>query len=91
MTGPRYTRPRWEDQEPGVCWDCGGPCASNKGSTHGWRCTACLDAYLDEGWARWISLGDKERTKRALATAGGRGGGGLASGRTAGTSPGARR
>jgi hypothetical protein len=31
-----------------LCWRCGGPCGTYKGSIHGWTCTACLDRYLDE-------------------------------------------
>jgi hypothetical protein len=91
---PRH-RPRWEDQEPGVCWECGGFCLDFKGDAHGWRCRFCLDAYLDAGWARWEGLTDKDRARRApgfrTATGdqrdgtdpkGSRGGGGLAAGRT---------
>jgi hypothetical protein len=90
---PRH-RPRWEDQEPGQCWECGGFCLDYKGSEHGWRCRFCLDAYLDAGWARWEGLNDKERYKRAIGfrtgngdrggtdPKGSRGGGGLAAGRT---------
>lgn len=46
-----------------VCWDCGGPCASFKGSVHGWRCHACIDRYLDDGAARWLARARKEQEK----------------------------
>lgn len=52
-----------DDYEGPTCWDCGGPCATHKGSVHGWRCTECLDAYLDEGAARWAVRQAKERAK----------------------------
>ncbi|ORB14570.1 MULTISPECIES: hypothetical protein [Mycolicibacterium] len=48
-----------------VCWRCGGPCLTYKGSVHGWTCTACLDAYLDAGAARWAVRMAKEREKNA--------------------------
>lgn len=47
----------------GVCWDCGGPCLTYKGSDHGWRCRACIDRYLDEGDRAWQSRSDKAREK----------------------------
>ena len=42
-----HTRPRWEDQTPGQCWECGGFCLDYKGHTHGWRCRFCIEVYLD--------------------------------------------
>lgn len=47
----------------GVCWDCGGPCLTFKGSEHGWRCRACLDAYLDAGERVWQARSAKAREK----------------------------
>jgi len=84
-------------EREGQCWDCGGPCLDYKGNEHGWRCTNCLDRYLDTGWANWLTLSDKERARRTQGfrpgggdrggtdPKGRRGGGGLASGRTAPT------
>lgn len=46
-----------------VCWDCGGPCASFKGSVHGWRCQSCIDRYLDDGAARWLARARKEQDR----------------------------
>lgn len=53
---------------PGVCWDCGEPCLTHKGDVHGWRCTACIDRYLDEAQARWDArpAKAKERASRNL-------------------------
>lgn len=48
---------------PGVCWDCGGPCLTYKGSEHGWRCRACVDAYLDAGERAWQTRSAKARDK----------------------------
>jgi hypothetical protein len=83
---------------PGVCWDCGGPCRTFKGTEHGWRCRACCARYLASGAAKASAADAKERAKRpakqrtGLDTAHqtnpaavGRGGGGLAVGRTATT------
>lgn len=84
-------------QRAGRCWDCGGPCLTYKGSTHGWRCAACCTAYLDTAWAAWVASEKKEQSQRASRfraahgnrggtdPKGGRGGGGLATGRTATT------
>lgn len=46
-----------------TCWDCGGPCATYKGSVHGWRCTGCLGRYLDEGAARGAERDRRERDR----------------------------
>nr|WP_244174543.1 hypothetical protein [Mycobacterium persicum] len=46
-----------------LCWDCGGPCLTFKGSVHGWRCQACIDRYLDVGAARWLAQARKEQDK----------------------------
>lgn len=83
------------DARPGRCWSCGGPCHSYKGSVHGWRCTACITRYLDEGAALADRFEAKERAKRhakfraALGAADNtsirRGGGGCAASRTATT------
>lgn len=35
-----------------LCWECRGPCATYKGSVHGWHCTACIERYLDAAAAR---------------------------------------
>ncbi|WP_373203134.1 hypothetical protein [Mycobacterium marinum] len=35
-----------------ACWECGGPCATYKGSVHGWHCTACIERYLNAAAAR---------------------------------------
>lgn len=67
-------------QRAGRCWECGGACLTYKGSKHGWRCTGCLNAYLDTAWAR--ALASKYNS---AAIGEGRGGGGLATGRTAAT------
>ncbi|WP_237394268.1 hypothetical protein [Mycobacterium paraintracellulare] len=48
-----------------TCWRCGGPCASYKGSVHGWTCTACLNRYLDEGAAKAEARDRRERQKLA--------------------------
>lgn len=49
-------------EPPGICWDCGGPCLTYKGSVHGWRCTACVDRYLDAGAAKAEA---RERARQA--------------------------
>lgn len=48
-----------------TCWRCGGPCATYKGTVHGWTCTACIDRYLDEGAARGLARDRKERERTA--------------------------
>lgn len=48
---------------PGTCCRCGGPCAIHKGSVHGWTCTACLDAYLDESAAKWEARSEKSKER----------------------------
>lgn len=48
-----------------TCWRCGGPCASYKGSVHGWTCTACLNRYLDEGAAKAAERDRRDRQKLA--------------------------
>lgn len=50
----------------GVCWRCGGPCLTHKGSVHGWTCTACINDYLDAGAAKADARDRKER-ERLLA------------------------
>ena len=70
------------------CWDCGGPCLSFKGTVHGWRCRTCLQGYLDAGAAKAAAADARIRAKQiaklnAFTGNAGRGGGGLASGRTA--------
>lgn len=47
----------------GTCWECQGPCAFYKGDVHGWRCRACIDRYLDEAQARWLSKSEKARDR----------------------------
>lgn len=47
------------------CWRCGGPCASYKGSVHGWTCTACLDRYLDAAAAKAAERDRRDRQKMA--------------------------
>lgn len=49
---------------PGTCWECGGPCLTHKGDVHGWRCTACIDRYLDDGAARWAARERREQEKQ---------------------------
>ena len=51
------------ETQPGVCWECGGPCLSYKGTDHGWRCRACLDRYLDYAAARGQANEHKSREK----------------------------
>jgi len=48
-----------------TCWRCGGPCATHKGSVHGWTCTACLQRYLDESAARGDARDRRDRQKLA--------------------------
>lgn len=48
-----------------LCWRCGGPCASYKGSVHGWTCSACLQRYLDEGAAKAAERDRRDRQKLA--------------------------
>lgn len=47
-----------------VCWDCGGPCLTYKGSKHGWRCRACVDRYLDEAAAKADAYDRRNREQR---------------------------
>ncbi|GAB3024967.1 hypothetical protein [Mycobacterium bourgelatii] len=47
-----------------VCWDCGGPCLTYKGSKHGWRCRACIDRYLDEAAAKADAYDERNRQQR---------------------------
>lgn len=49
---------------PAVCWRCGGPCLTFKGSVHGWTCTACLDRYLDDGAERYAARLRKDQAKQ---------------------------
>jgi len=46
-----------------TCWDCGGPCATFKGSVHGWRCAPCLRRHVDESAARGAERDRRERDK----------------------------
>jgi hypothetical protein len=46
-----------------VCWDCGGPCRTYKGSEHGWRCGACLDQYIAVQVARSDAADAKLRAR----------------------------
>ncbi|BBY67759.1 hypothetical protein MHEL_60020 [Mycolicibacterium helvum] len=46
-----------------LCWECGGPCATYKGSVHGWRCLACIGRYLDASAARADAKDRKERER----------------------------
>lgn len=65
-------------------WDCGGPCLTYKGTTHGWRCRTCLAAYIDDGAIAAAARQTGERVRiRALLD--GRHGGGLAAGRATGS------
>jgi hypothetical protein len=63
MTAPEAD---YDTDAPGVCWECDGPCLTHKGSVHGWRCSACLERYLDAAAARWAAKSDKakERVER---------------------------
>jgi hypothetical protein len=47
----------------GVCWECGGPCLTYKGSEHGMRCRACLRVYLDAGAAAAAARQTQERAE----------------------------
>lgn len=51
-----------------LCWECGGPCLTYKGTVHGWRCTACIERYLDAGERAWQARSEKakERITRNL-------------------------
>lgn len=51
-------------QTPGICWDCGGPCLSFKGTNHGWRCRLCVEAYLEAAAIKAVVAETKLRTKR---------------------------
>jgi tRNA(Ile2) C34 agmatinyltransferase TiaS len=33
-------------ERPHICPDCGGRSLNCKGSVHGWRCNACVDAAI---------------------------------------------
>lgn len=48
-----------------LCWRCGGPCASYKGSVHGWTCTTCINRYLDDGAAKAAERDRRDRQKMA--------------------------
>lgn len=98
-SGTSHQEPDTTTTPPGVCWDCGGPCLTYKGTEHGWRCRTCLAAYIAVGAAAAAARQALERTEiRALldATAkrgdrrtggndGRRPGGGLAAGHVAGS------
>ncbi|BCP04611.1 hypothetical protein MINTM019_20670 [Mycobacterium paraintracellulare] len=51
-----------------LCWECGGPCLTYKGTVHGWRCTVCIERYLDAGERAWQARSEKakERINRNL-------------------------
>ncbi|SON63384.1 hypothetical protein MSIMFI_04914 [Mycobacterium simulans] len=71
---------------PGICWDCGGPCLTHKGTVHKWRCRSCLDRYLEDAAARGEAKAHKTREKllrkafHGLPVEGRRGGGGTGCG-----------
>lgn len=46
------------------CQGCGGPCWLWKGDVWQYTCTACIDAYLDEGAARWAARERREQEKQ---------------------------
>ena len=48
-----------------TCSRCGGPCATHKGSVHGWTCSACLTRYLEEGAAKAAERDRRDRQKLA--------------------------
>lgn len=48
-----------------VCWERQGPCLTYRGSVHGWRCSACIQNYLDSSAAR-ADAADR-RTRERLA------------------------
>jgi len=64
MTGASLSAEDDDAAASAVCWRCGGPCLTFKGSVHGWTCTACLDRYLDDGAARWEASERREQEKR---------------------------
>lgn len=49
---------------PGICWDCGGPCRTQKGTVHGWRCEACCARYMADGAAAADAADAKDRADR---------------------------
>lgn len=51
------------DTRPGRCWECGGPCATYKGTVHGWRCTACIDRHLTAAQTAFDAQTEKIRAK----------------------------
>jgi hypothetical protein len=53
----------YETDAPGTCWECGGPCLTHKGTVHGWRCSACLNRYLDEGASKGAERDRRERDR----------------------------
>jgi tRNA(Ile2) C34 agmatinyltransferase TiaS len=71
------------ETEPGICWECRGPCLTYKGSQHGWRCRACCTRYVAAGAALAAKVETKEREKRLAKFRGS----GLALGRTANITP----
>lgn len=64
MTGVMTATEAEDDDAPAVCWRCGGPCLTYKGSVHGWTCTACLDRYLDDGAERYAARLRKDQEKQ---------------------------
>jgi hypothetical protein len=51
--------------DPWICWDCGGPCRTYKGSEHGWRCGVCVGRYLDAASAKADVKVSKQRARLA--------------------------
>lgn len=49
---------------PGVCWECGGPCRTYKGTVHGWRCAACCLRHVEAGAVRAATADVRERRKQ---------------------------
>lgn len=64
--GDRTVSAALTESRTGVCWDCGGPCLTYKGTVHGWRCRACLDEHLAADAARYDGRAARDRAKRAL-------------------------
>lgn len=52
-------------ETPWICRECGGPCATWKGSVHRWTCRTCLARYLAESIARRARRDQAELDKRA--------------------------
>lgn len=52
------------ETRPHICWDCGGPCLTYKGTDHGWRCAACCAAYVERGAVAGETAVATERAKQ---------------------------